>query len=318
MVDVSVIIVCMNNLHNLYLCLDSIKTNTNDVNYEVFVVAYLFTHDNLQKAKTDYPWVNFVESNEIRGFSENNNLALKKAKGRYCFILNDDTYHNCAVIDTLFRSIESLPKSVATISPVTLNRDGSIQRCGRAKFNFFIFLISLIGFRRIYEKESKYTNKTGVFQTYNISGACFLIKREVFAEVGWFDERYFFCPEDVALSTLLNKKGYKCYVDTSVELYHLCGESWSKVIMATKPASAKGIEIFFSDESFFQGILYKIISIFVFLFKAFYWTIVALIKGDQVVVKKKANLNAAIALLSKKTPKDIFIHYYEKAKTNKH
>lgn len=89
--DVSIVIVCMNNLNNLYPCLESIRKYTS-VSYEAFVVAYLFSKENLLKVKLDFPWVTFIESNEIRGFSENNNLALKQAKGKYCFVLNDDTY----------------------------------------------------------------------------------------------------------------------------------------------------------------------------------------------------------------------------------
>ena len=98
MIDVSIVIVCMNNLKNLYPCLESIKKYTM-VSYECFVVAYLFTKENLEKVKTDFPWVEFVESNEIRGFSENNNLALRQAKGKYCFVVNDDTEMKMPVID---------------------------------------------------------------------------------------------------------------------------------------------------------------------------------------------------------------------------
>ena len=91
MTDVSIIIVCMNRPDNLYPCLESIRKTTVKVTYEVLVVAYMYDPAGLVKAREDFPWVDFIESNEIRGFSENNNLALKQAKGRYCFVLNDDT-----------------------------------------------------------------------------------------------------------------------------------------------------------------------------------------------------------------------------------
>ena len=50
MIDVSIVIVCMNNLKNLYPCLESIRKFTS-VSYECFVVAYLFTKENLEKVK---------------------------------------------------------------------------------------------------------------------------------------------------------------------------------------------------------------------------------------------------------------------------
>ena len=43
MVDVSVIIVCMNRPDNLYPCLESIRRTTVRVSYETLVVAYLYS-----------------------------------------------------------------------------------------------------------------------------------------------------------------------------------------------------------------------------------------------------------------------------------
>ena len=66
-IEVSIVIVCMNNLKNLYPCLNSIRKYTT-VSYETLVVAYLFSEENLEKVQHDFPWVTFIESNEIRGF----------------------------------------------------------------------------------------------------------------------------------------------------------------------------------------------------------------------------------------------------------
>lgn len=133
-IDVSIVIVCMNNLKNLYPCLNSILKNTT-VNYEVFVVAFLFSDENLQKLRSDYPTINIIISDKLRGFSENNNIALKQAVGKYCFIVNDDTYFSDHVIDNLVEDFNKVNDDVAIISPVTLNVDGSVQRCGKPKYN---------------------------------------------------------------------------------------------------------------------------------------------------------------------------------------
>ena len=111
---VSVVIVCMNNLKNLYPCLDSIIKYTH-VSYEILVTAFMFSHENMEKVKRDYPNVTFIESNKLRGFSENNNLALRQAKGKYCFIVNDDTFMKSPVIDSLVDSFKKLPDDVAIV-----------------------------------------------------------------------------------------------------------------------------------------------------------------------------------------------------------
>ena len=56
MIKVSIVIVCMNNLKNLYPCLNSIIKHTS-VSYEILVVAYLFSRKNLEKLKVDYPLI---------------------------------------------------------------------------------------------------------------------------------------------------------------------------------------------------------------------------------------------------------------------
>ena len=81
MAKVAIVIVCMNNLKNLIPCLDSIKTYTH-TDYEVWLVAYMFSKENLNIVKEKYPDVIIVESNDIRGFAENNNLALRKVKSK--------------------------------------------------------------------------------------------------------------------------------------------------------------------------------------------------------------------------------------------
>lgn len=180
MIDVSIVIVCMNNLKNLYPCLKSIKMHTNTVSYETFVVAYLFSKENLEKVKIDFPWVTFIESNEIRGFSENNNLALRQAKGKYCFVVNDDTEMNQPVIDILFHNINKLPKEIAIISPkILLDRTRRIL-LGKPRFTFYTFLLDNLMLSSLYRRKSPYINKQGMFQTYNISGASFLIKTDIF------------------------------------------------------------------------------------------------------------------------------------------
>ena len=246
-IDVSIVIVCMNNLKNLYPCLESIKKYTT-VSYETLVVAYLFSKENLEKVKKDFPWVTFIESNEIRGFSENNNLALRQAKGKYCFVLNDDTEMKMDVVGGLVKTIESLPENVAIVSPVTTFPDGRVQVCGRPPMNWVKVIFGKMHLWN--ENKSKWVNNSGVFKSYNIIGAAFLIKTKLFENVGWFDEYYFFCPEDIALSTTLIEKGYECWVNADVHLIHyegMSGKSLSMIRCATAPASRKGNMVFFSN-----------------------------------------------------------------------
>lgn len=315
MIDVSIVIVCMNNLKNLYPCLESIKKYTT-VSYETLVVAYLFSKENLEKVKKDFPWVTFIESNEIRGFSENNNLALRQAKGKYCFVLNDDTEMKMDVVGELVKTIESLPENVAIVSPVTTFPDGRVQVCGVPPikwYNAFFEILHLWNRK----KNKIYTNNTGIFKSFNIIGASFLIKSEIFEAVGWFDEKYFFCPEDIVLSTLLNKLGYECWVNNDVRIIHyegMSGKSTSKIQTATKPAARRGSIIFWSNNSiiaeFFLYTLFTLATIIVCLIHFTKWFVKQ--NSKEYLVLANAEWNTIKSAYTNKTPKELFIYYYER------
>lgn len=312
MIDVSVVIVCMNNLKNLYPCLDSIKKYTT-VKYETLVVAYLFSKENLDKLRNDYPWITIIESNEIRGFSENNNLALRQAKGKYCYVLNDDTFMDSPVIDNLVSTFDKMPENVAVVSPNIKYPDGRPQFCGRNKLTFWTYLRFCLGLKY---RDSQYIDKKGCFQTYNLMGAAFLIKTNIFKSIGWFDEYYFFCPEDIAVSTTLNKLGYKCIVNGDVIQYHIQGSSSNSIMQtATEPAHLKGSVTFYSGNSVVKknilNILFSIRAVCRFLI----WGIISLFANkNKARIKMVAYKNTISGLWSSKTPKEIFIYFYTRIK----
>lgn len=315
LIQVSVVIVCMNNLKNLYPCLNSVKKYTT-VSYETLVVAYLFAEENLAKVKQDFPWVTFIESNEIRGFSENNNLALKRAKGEYCFIMNDDTEFKMPVIDRLVKTFEQCPEKTVILSPSILNFEGEISVCGRPPITLKHYVLKM--FHLWNEKrDRRFTNKSGVFQTYNILGAAFLIRTDIFKAMGWFDEYYFFCPEDIALSTQLNEKGYKCYVDSDVTIYHyegMSGKSLSLVQTATRPAAILGEIVFFSRGNKVVECLLRFLAVVSSLLKLFYHLPKGLFnrKPNHDYILALGDFNCIYACLSSKKPKEIFQTFYQK------
>lgn len=314
MVDVSIVIVCMNNLKNLYPCLESIHKYTHEITYETFVVAYLFTEENLQKVKRDFPWVTFIESNVIRGFSENNNLALRQAKGQYCFVLNDDTEMKMPVIDILVETINKLPEDVAAISPRSVFGNGDIQSCGRPPHTLLTYILGSLKLWKEQKTKSPYINQKGIFQTYDLWGAFFLIKTDVFRKMGWFDERYFFSPEDIALSRKLNREGYKCYVNSDVTIVHyegMTGKGTSKLQVATKPAGFKGNIIYYGEDT-------KMKTFFVSLLFFFLLIPQLLFHGMNVLFNRGKERNIILTIgcwncmkvcFSRITPKLIFIRF---------
>lgn len=315
-IDVSVIIVSMNNIGRLFPCLDSIILRTR-LSYEIIVVAYMFSEENLQELRRRFPDVKICINNEIKGFAENNNLAVNEATGEFLFIVNDDTLMEMPVIDLLIDDFRKLPENTAIVSPATYYMDGSLQSCGRPKHTIYTYLLFLFGLWKEQKVRSKFVNQKGLFRTYDIVGAAFLIKGKLFRKAGGFNEEFFFCPEDIALSTKLNKMGYLVYADSDIKILHLENGTASMMKTATLPAAFKGEVIYYSNNS---TLLYCLVSIFIILrcmIKGICFYLKFLfIKNDKYKIEYLSNFNVIQAVLKKASPKEIFMFYYNKLRSN--
>lgn len=244
MPEVSIVIVCMNRPDILYPCLDGIRAHTK-ASYEAFVVAYMFSEENLAALRRDYPWVKIVISSELRGFSENNNLALRHISGKFCFIVNDDTVMEMPVIDRLLEDFRRQP-SATVISPNIVYPDGRPQSLGREPFTARTFMKHYLHVRNEV-KTTKYTMREGLFRTYGMNGACFMIRSDTFRELGFFDETYTFTPEDIALGEMLNKRGYEVWADGDIRIAHIANATASRMETAIKPTRVRGALILYSS-----------------------------------------------------------------------
>ena len=305
---VSIVIVCMNRLANLERCLPSIEKYTT-IPHRIYVVAYLFADENLEKLRLGYPYVQIIKSNEIRGFAENNNLALTKVTTPYTFVLNDDTEFTEPVLDNLLHSLEKT-KDATVMSPVLYRGDGSVQFHGRRKYTFPAFLLHHMGIRIPFP--SKYENNSGIYKTYNVSGAAFLIYSDIFEKVGFFDEKFFFCPEDIALSTLLNKKGFHCYVDSSVKIIHYEGISSHKtdLFYATTSAAYLGDSYYFGTNTIRRSIILMLWMFKVMVFKILRVFHCTTHVTDYLYIYKQV----LKSYIKNVTPKVLFIEEYNKVK----
>lgn len=313
---VSIIIVCMNNMKNIYPCLRSIRKYTT-IEYETLLVAYKFSKGNLEILKRDFPWVNFIESNEIRGFSENNNLALRQAKGDFCFVLNDDTYFDTPVVDQLYHAMIESP-DISIMSPHLYYPDGKEQFFGRPKLNARKFILSTLKLWGESNMRDFYRNSSGIYDIFNISGAAFMIKTSVFEELGWFDETYFFSPEDIALSTLAQKRGHRICQNSQVHITHIASGTSSPISAATLPASFKGHLLFYSNNSVFKYYLLCLIEYPIVFAKYLAYSFLSLVKKDlKYKIYSESEYNTFISMGNKKLPKELFVKYYNQLMNRK-
>lgn len=194
-----IVIVTYNSEKWLKDCLESIEIQKNidlkDIN--IFFVDNLSTDNTLKKLEeykknSQLGSFNIIDSKANLGFGISNNVGFNKGNSEYVFFLNPDTKLED---DALFELFESIKNSDEKFVMWELRQ-------------------------KPYEHPKWYDILTG--ETSWASGACFVIKREVFKEIGGFDENIFMYAEDVDLSWNVRLHGYKIKYVPKSSLYHYC------------------------------------------------------------------------------------------------
>lgn len=201
---VSIIILSYNTKALLQKCITSLYYSLDNVDYEIIVVDNASSDESVAMVKKKFPKVVVIENKENDGFSKGNNKGVKHAKGEYILFLNSDTtVHNDALKDLLAYMKQN--SHIAVAAGVLENPDGSQQR---AYGNFYsLFSVFLMLFGR--EKGEMLRYQSDKMQSVDwVTGACMLVKKDIFDTIGGFDERLFMYLEDMELCYRIKKMNY--------------------------------------------------------------------------------------------------------------
>ncbi|WP_298282094.1 glycosyltransferase [Acidocella sp.] len=212
---VSIIISTYGQVDFTLLCLSSIMASAPTVPLEVVLVDDAYPGPEDVSRLREIPGIIFTRNETNLGFLLSCNRAAALAKGRYLYMLNNDTELLPGAIDQLVQTLEARP-DVGLVGSKLIFADGSLQEAGgilwgdgsgwnfgrggdpaRPEFN--------------YPREVDYC-----------SGASIMLARALFTALGGFDPAY--APayyEDSDLAMRIRARGLKTlYVPRSVVIHH--------------------------------------------------------------------------------------------------
>ncbi len=216
---VSIIIPVYNQFDYTYNCLNSILKNTiDDISYEI-IIADDCSSDNTKRILKKVNNIKVIRNEQNLKFLLNCNNAASNACGKYILFLNNDTQVQKHWLKPLVDLIES-SYDIGMVGSQLLYPDGLLQEAGGilwkdgSAWNY--------GNRQVpnaaeynYVKEVDY-----------ISGACIMIKHDLWNEIGGFDKR--FAPayyEDTDLAFEVRKHGFKVMYQPLSKVVHFEGVS---------------------------------------------------------------------------------------------
>jgi len=230
--NLSIITVSWNSEEYLRECLPSIRQWTHGMSYEVIVVDNASPSGNADSLERQFPEIKLIKSARNLGFAGANNLGFRHSSGDYVLFLNPDTKLNGPAIDTLMREIKCLPNA-GIVGCRLLNADLSVQTSSIMRFPGIlkaIFQIEYLRLRwpKLWGIDALFTAKPEPAEVEAVSGACMLMSREVFEQIGMFSEEYFMYSEDVDLCFQAIRAGFKNYHVGDATIVHYGGKSSSQ------------------------------------------------------------------------------------------
>jgi len=254
--DLSISIVSLGHVDLARQCLASIETHTDpSLVYEVHVVALNCEPASLDELRSDHPDLVLHQETGVRGYSQNNNVALRAARGRYVVILNDDTILSDDVFGKLVRFLER-HRDVAAACPVLRNPDGTLQVGIRGRLTPLAFLAQQLKVDRLlpvawavrlgaFDRPWLPDGDGGPVDIEAGTGACFVARRDALEAIGFLDEEFFLGPDDVDWTTRLRRQVGRVVLLSDVSLTHLGGVTMAPRYHAVLPTVYAGCYTFF-------------------------------------------------------------------------
>ena len=231
--DLSIIIVNWNSAHFLLDAVASVRQYTRDLAYEIVVVDNASAKDDLDKLRAHVPEINLVACRENLGFAGANNEGSKHSTGEYLLFLNPDTKLVSPAINVLIDNMRVL-LDAGILGCKLLNSDLSVQLSSIQKFPTLLNQVLDLEYLQLrwphcplWEMAPLFEDNVKPVSVEAISGACMLIRREVFVRVGGFSEDYFMYAEDIDLNYKVKQAGFTNYYVGGASVIHYGGKSSS-------------------------------------------------------------------------------------------
>ncbi len=304
--QLSVIILNYNVRYFLEQCVTSVQEALSSIDGEIIVIDNNSSDDSCEMMKTCFPNVKLIENTLNLGFPKGNNIGVAQAKGDYICILNPDT----VVAEDTFVKILAFAekqKNIGIVGCKLIDGTGNfLPESKRGVPTPFVAFTKIFGLYKLFPKTTLFNryyaqhlseNETGKVDI--LVGAFMLMKRNLYLEIGGFDENCFMYSDDIDLSYRALKIGKINYYYHETSVIHYKGESTVKDGLYMK-RFREAMQFFYKKHfkrSFIFDVFMKIGAFFFALSKKNQSNLKPLQSDEYVLFSKDENLKNKLELL---------------------
>ncbi len=227
--QLSVIILNYNVRYFLEQSVCSVQKALENIDGEIIVVDNNSQDESCAMMKLLFPNIKLIENKQNLGFPKGNNIGVAEAKGEYICILNPDT----VIAEDTFAKVLAFAKKKNDIGIIGCKLiDGTGNFLAESKrgvptpFVAFTKIFGLYKFSNYFGKYyAQHLNENETGKVDILVGAFMVMKRDLYQEIGGFDENCFMYSDDIDLSYRVLKNGKSNYYFHETSVIHYKGES---------------------------------------------------------------------------------------------
>ncbi len=229
--QLSVIILNYNVRYFLEQCVLSVQKALDGIDGEIIIIDNASSDASCEMMKTKFPNIKLIENKDNLGFPKGNNIGVAQAKGEYICILNPDTVVSEDTFSKVLNSqLVTHNSQLGIIGCKLIDGAGNfLPESKRGVPTPWVAFTKIFGLYKISNYFGKYyaqhlsENESGKVDI--LVGAFMVMKRELYLQVGGFDENCFMYSDDIDLSYLVLKTGKSNYYFHETSVIHYKGES---------------------------------------------------------------------------------------------
>ncbi|HOS93983.1 MAG TPA: glycosyltransferase family 2 protein [Armatimonadota bacterium] len=224
-----------NTAELLCRCLETVLASPPGQEAEVVVVDNASIDDSVARVRERFPQVRVIQNPANVGFARANNQGAHECSGDVLLLLNTDTEVREGALEALTDFITS-HDDVGIVGPRLVSPDGSVQSSCRTEPGLLNALLEALALTRLAPRsrlfgrpEMTWFDHHSALDVDYVSGACLAIRRELWNQLGGFDEGFFFYGEDADLCRRARQAGFRVAYFPEAEVLHLGGASAARV-----------------------------------------------------------------------------------------
>ncbi|MGY2897561.1 N-acetylglucosaminyl-diphospho-decaprenol L-rhamnosyltransferase [Curtobacterium sp. PvP017] len=246
----SVVIVTFNSAG---VVLDALDALTEIDDLELVVIDNASADDTVDIVRSAWPSATVIENHENVGFARAVNEGVRRSNGDLVMLLNPDAQIGAHGIRVLRDALGSHPDDV--VAPfVEQPAPQRIVSAGRMPTVWRMFT-HYFGLSRLSARlpllEGHYLLPRQVHGTMPVewvTGACFVVARRTWDEVGGLSERWFMYAEDIEFCHRVRRAGRRVWLAPEARATHLVGQSDSSALTTVNAAWVLNLRDFYATD----------------------------------------------------------------------